>query len=901
LFQPATSYIRSPVFFAFQSGVNVSLSIGTRLGTVEVLAVIGRGGMGEVYRARDTKLKRDVAIKTLPDEFLHDADRLSRFQREAEVLASLNHPNIAAIYDLQEAEGSRFLVLELVEGETLADRIARGPIPIDEALQIAMSICEALQAAHEQGIVHRDLKPANIKITPDGKVKVLDFGLAKAMEHSPTTTLSNSPTLLSAAASNAGVILGTAAYMSPEQASGKNVDKRSDLWAFGVVLLEMLTGRAVFEGETVSHVLAAVLTKEPDWNALPAKTSAPTRRLLRRCLEKDRKRRMADAGDVRLEIEEGLTAPATVGAGHIAHAGTNRRLWVAFLLSLFAALGLALVYLREAPPATLPETRLDVTTPPTDDLFSFAISPDGRRLVFAASKDGKPQLWVRSLDSVVPQPLAGTEDAFYPFWSPDSASVGFFANAKLKRVDIAGGAPRIITNAANGRGGSWNRQGIIIYSPGAAAPLFTVSATGGEPTAVTHLETGETGHRFPQFLPDGHHFIYFVLGPQSVYAGSLEGSPPKRILSSDAAAVISPLGFVLFPRLTTLFEQAFDFGKLEIAGNPVALAEQLAYDPAVGAPGYSAGSHVVTYRTGAAVVSRQLTWLDRSGKVIGSVGPPDSTNLTNVSLSPDGKRVAVSRTSSGNSDVWLVDTSRGVPTRFTFDAASEAEPAWSPDGSKVVFQSNRSGGAFNLYAKASSGAGNEDLLLQSDQSKAPNSWTPDGRFLLFRSTDPKTGMDLWVLPLAGDKKPFPFLKTAFEERDGEFSPDGKWVAYQSNESGKYEIYVQPFPGPGGKFQVSTNGGTQPRWNKNGKEIFYISLDSKMTAVAVKRSPDNQSLETGTLLTLFPVRIAMGPSASFQKQQYDVSSDGLRFLVNLAAEEGVTSPITLISNWHPPKP
>jgi serine/threonine protein kinase/Tol biopolymer transport system component len=858
--------------------------------------------MGEVYRARDTKLKRDVAIKTLPDEFSHDADRLSRFQREAEVLASLNHPNIAAIYDLEEAEGARFLVLELVEGETLADRIARGPIPIDEALQIAKSICEALEAAHEQGIVHRDLKPANIKITPDGKVKVLDFGLAKAMEQSPAIALSNSPTLISMAASNAGVILGTAGYMSPEQAKGKTVDKRTDMWALGCVLYEMLSGKPVFRGEDVTEILASVVKSEPDWAALPVNTPAPVRRLLRRCLEKDRKRRMESAADARLEIEEALTAPVAAEVAPTARAGSNRLLWAAFLVSVAAALGVAVVHLREAPPAAPPESRLEVTTPPTDDPFSFAISPDGRRLVFVGSKDGRSQLWVRSLDSVAARPLAGTEDASYPFWSPDSASVGFFANSKLRRVDIAGGSSQVIANggAGAGRGGAWNGQGIIVYASGAGSPLVKVPASGGEPVAVTHLENGQASHRFPQFLPDGKHFIYFVLGPQSIYLGSLDGTPPRRILNSDAAAVVSPMGYLLFPQQTTLFAQAFDFKKLELRGNPVAIADQFAFDQPLGAPGYSTASDVVAYRTGSAAVTRQLSWFDRSGKIEGSVGAPDSANLLDVALSPDGKRVAVGRTVAGNTDVWLVDADRGVPTRFTFDAANEIEPAWSPDGSRVVFQSNRSG-AFDLYARASTSAGGDELLLQSDQGKAPNSWSADGRFLLFRSIDPKTGMDLWVLPLSGDKKPFPFLKTPFEERDGEFSPDGRWVAYQSNESGRFEIYVLPFPGPGGKFQISTNGGAQPRWNKNGKEIFYISLDSKMTAAAVKLSPDGQSLETGATATLFPVRIAGGSLASFYKQQYDVSSDGQRFLVNLAKDEGTTSPITLILNWHPPKP
>jgi serine/threonine protein kinase len=861
--------------------------------------------MGEVYRARDTKLKRDVAIKTLPEEFSHDADRLSRFQREAEVLASLNHPNIAAIYDLQEAEGSRFLVLELVEGETLAERIGRGPIPIDEALPIAKSICEALEAAHEQGIVHRDLKPANIKITPDGKVKVLDFGLAKAMEKSPATTLSNSPTLLSVAASNAGVILGTAAYMSPEQAKGKTVDKRADIWAFGAVLYEMLTGRMLFSGETVSETMAFVMTKEPDWSTLPKNTPPRIRELLRRCLTKDPRNRIRDIGDVRIAIEEAQSGTETNALTPLGASRRSNRLLVSALavVTLIAAvLAVPTVrYFREVPPGTPPEIRLEVNTPPTADTMSFAISPDGRRLVFSASNGGKSQLWVRPLDSLKAQPLAGTEGASYPFWSPDSASVGFFADSKLKRVDIVGGASQVLANAPSGRGGAWNREGTILFAPIPNGPLSEVLATGGEPVTATRLETGQTSHKFPNFLTDGQHFIYWGQGgsAQGIYTGSLDGTPPKRLANADAAAVLSNSGFLLFSRQTTLFAQAFDSNRQALSGNPFPVAEQVAFDPATFAPGFSASSGILAYRTGSAD-ARRLTWLDRSGKTMGTVGAPEIAPF-DVELSPDGKLVAVYRTVNTNFDVWLIDTVRGVPTRFTFDAAVDQRPHWSPDGNRVVFSSRRKKGVLDLFWKLSSSVGADELLLESDEDKWACDWSSDGRFLLFDNTVPQTGFDLWVLPLSGEKKPFPFLKTPFDERDGQFSPDGKWIAYQSNESGRFEIYVQPFPGPGRKFQISTNGGQQTRWNKNGAEIFYLSPDKKMMAASVKLSPDGQSLEARTPVALFPVSIAAGPLFGLDKQQYAVTSDGQRFLVNLAADEGTISPITLIYNWKQPKP
>jgi serine/threonine protein kinase len=897
------SDIKVPLFSYCKVGANMSLSIGTKLGSVEVLAVIGRGGMGEVYRARDTKLKRDVAIKTLPDEFSHDADRLNRFQREAEVLASLNHPNIAAIYDLQEADGARFLVLELVEGETLAERIQRGPIPLDEALQIAKSICEALEAAHEQGIVHRDLKPANIKITPDGKVKVLDFGLAKAMESAPATALSNSPTLLSVAASNVGVILGTAAYMSPEQAKGKLADRRADIWAFGVVLYEMLTGRMLFSGETVSETMAFVITKEPDWNLLPPNTPARVRELLRRCLTKDPRNRLQAIGEARIAIDGAQSGPEADTHTSLIASRPQNRMWMSVAaVSVLVAAAMAVPaarYLRETPP---PEIRVEVSTPSTFDPGSFAISPDGRRLVFSAWNQGKTQLWVRPLDSLVAQPLAGTEGARLPFWSPDSVSIGFFADSKLKRIDIVSGARQVLTNAPNGQGGSWNREGTIVFAPTAIGGIFKVSATGGDPVAVIPSpaglaagSAGLAGTFVPQFLPDGRRFVFSQNGSaeQGIYLGSLDGAPPKRLTHADVAVVVSS-GFLLFRRQATLFAQAIDFKRQELSGNPFAVTEL-----GERTTGLSATAGIVAYRTGLGGDARQLTWLDRSGKSLGVVGGRDIALLMDIELAPDGKRVAVSRTVNGSREIWLIDIAGGVPTRFTFDAAADTGAAWSADGNRIVFGSARKG-SYNLYWKQSSGAGPEELLLESDQTKVPNDWSPDGRFLLFRNTDPQTGYDLWVLPLFGDKKPFPFLKTPFNERDGQFSPDGKWIAYESNESGQFEIYVQPFSGPGGKFQISTNGGVQPRWNKNGKEIFYVSPDSKMMAVPVKLSADGQSLEAGASVVLFPVRIVSGlPNIS--RWQYAVSADGQRFLVNLATDEGTTSPITLILNWKPPKP
>jgi serine/threonine protein kinase len=882
----------------------LSITIGTQLGSYEITSLLGKGGMGEVYRARDRKLKREVAIKILPEEFSRNAERVSRFQREAEVLASLNHPNIATIYDLQEANETRFLVLELIEGDTLAEHIQREPIPVEEALNIAKHICDALEAAHEKGVVHRDLKPANVKITPDGKVKVLDFGLAKALEVTPArATLSNSPTLVNTlAGSNAGVIIGTAAYMSPEQARGFAADQRSDVFSFGCMLYEMLTGRQAFQGDTVSDILAAVLAREPDFALLPANLNPKVPELLRRSLEKNPKRRWYAVGDLRFEIEAALTAPSVSAAANRDVATTHkRREWAIGAVAALAIVAFAVLLVRDLNRSEPPEVHLQVVTPPTADATSIAVSPDGRKLVFVGSNQRRTQLFLRALDSVNAQALPGTEGATYPFWSPNSRSIGFFADSRLKRIAVPSGPVQVLTNPAFGGGGTWNQDDVILFNRGPFSGIFRVAAAGGPVVDVTHLDSSRAiRHLFPYFLPDGRHFLFYAQGggpeAQGVYWGDLESKDRVRLFDSDSAAVYSPSGYLLFIRQSTLFAQRFDAARRQLLGDPFSVAEQAALDTNVSIGAISAGTGVLAYRTGSFSSNRQLMWFDRSGKPLGDAAPPDGFSPLNPELSPDGSRVALDRVVSGNHDVWVLELARNIATRFTFDPAADLGPVWSPDGARIVFSSVRKG-VLNLYLKSSSGAGSENLLLESPQPTLANDWSRDGRFIIYRTLDPKNIGDLWVLPLSGDRKPYPFVTTPFNEAYAQFSPDVRWVAYYSDESGHYQIYVQRFPGPGYKWQVSNAGGTQPRWNRNGKELFYLAADGKLMSVSVETTTDSQTFKAGPPVELFATHIVeVTPSA--QRQQYAVSPDGQRFLMNVPTESASVSPITVVLNWNP---
>ena len=873
-----------------------ALEAGSQIGSYVILAPIGAGGMGEVYRSRDTKLKREVAIKVLPAEFSRDPERLRRFRREAELLATLNHPHVAQIYGIEEipstgsahADEAFCLVLELVEGETLADRLAHGAIPVDESLEIARQIAEALEAAHSQGIVHRDLKPANIKITPDGHVKVLDFGLAKPIGPDASDVgISQSPTL--ASATIPGVILGTAAYMSPEQAKARAADARSDIWAFGCVLYEMLVGTPAFAGDTVVEILGAILKSEPDWLALPLETPPAVLSLLKRCLQKDRNRRMRDVADARFQIEEAMTsAPASLAASAVPPRRSRERLaWIAVTLALAGVAALGVGYPRNAP-TVAPEMRLQIVTPPGADVSGFAISPDGRTLVFQAAVDGKSQLWLRPLDSEAARPLAGTDGGAFPFWSPDNQSVAFFAGGQLKRIDVATGFVQNLAEAPlNTRGGSWNAAGTILFTRSSTEPLFRVPASGGKAVAATEVTAPHLGHRYPQFLPDGQHFLFFAFGPpdsQGIYAGSLDSMKATRLLDAESAPIFAPPNYVLFARQGAVLAQQIDLDMLQTVGDPLPVARQVATPQGtVGSVALSAApAGPIAYRAEGG--DRQMRWVDRAGRQIAVLGGPDSSEPTAVRLSPDGRRVAAYRMVNGNSDVWLFETARDVRQRLTTNPAREFDPIWAPDGSRILFGSTRQG-VVDLYERSVGNAATETLVWESSESKNGLDWSLDGKWILFAVQSARTARDLWALPVAGERKPIAVASTAADEPFARFSPDSRWVAYQSNESGRNEIYIQRFPEPGGRTQISTDGGTFPKWQRDGKSLFYLDSSNRVTSVALL--PKGESLEPGNPVPLFTVSIGA---------TYEPTPDGQRFLLTEITKP--PSPITILLNWKP---
>jgi len=848
--------------------------------------------MGQVYRARDVKLERQVALKVLPEKFASDAERISRFQREARVLASLNHPHIAQIYGLEESGGISCLVLELVEGAGLDRRLEHGPIPIEEALEISRQIALGLETAHERGILHRDLKPANVKLTAGGSVKILDFGLAKIFETGRVpSNLSESPTLLTEA-TRSDVLLGTPSYMSPEQVRGKPTDERSDVWAFGCVLYELLTGKQAFSGDSVAETMGAITKADPAWSALPPETSPNIQRLLRRCLQKDPARRLHHIADARIEIEEALSDPIVEGAVPLVNV-VNRRSptpWLAGAgvgLILGAALVWTGLHFRRVTDQA-PKMQLEISAPGRSNM-ALAISPDGRSVVFHLTEQGGT-LWLRPLDSGKARPLPGTEGALFPFWSPDSRSLAFFANGKLRRLEVAGGPAQVIADAPNPRGGAWNTDGTILFNAVSSGPLSRISLDGSSLRAATQLEKDQGSHRYPQFLPDGRHFLYFAIGKpevSGVYVGSLDSNESKRILASDAQAVYAGPRHLLFLRQGVLLAQPFDLKELALTGVPFPQAERVATTFTGHMVVSAADNGTVAYRT-RGVSDSKLTWFDRSGAEAGSFALVGEWAC--VELSPDGTRVAAQKTENGNADLWMLESSRGIATRLTSNSADDESPVWSPDGTRIAFDSNRKG-AFDLYQMSIKDIGKESPLMESSDTKTPLDWSPDGRYFLFAVTDEKTGRDIWARPFFGAGAPFPVIEREFDQAVGSFSPDSRWIAYESNESGRSEVYIQPFPESGERLQVSLDGGGDPRWRGDGKEIFYLAPDGTLMAATVSVNAGNKQIQAGKPTALF--RTLLGTLG--RPHGYDVDRDGRRFLVPTPVEKNMP-PITILLNW-----
>jgi Tol biopolymer transport system component len=902
----------------------VALAPGTRLGVYEVTAQIGEGGMGQVYRARDTKLNRDVALKTLPDALPSDPERLARFTREAQMLAALNHPHIAHIYGLERLDGVSFIVMELVDGEDLAQRMDRGPIPLDEALPIARQIAEALEAAHGQGIIHRDLKPANIKVGGDGAVKVLDFGLAKAMDPlsspSAAAALANSPTITNAAAMTAaGIVLGTAAYMSPEQARGKVVDKRTDIWAFGCVLYQMLTGIRPFGGDDVADTIAAVVRADPDWSNLRADTPTAVRRLLRRCLEKDRMRRLPDAADARLEIDEALSPLAgDANMEHAAHlasgavvAGWQRALpWA--LAGLFGVIALLMWAPWLSAPVQVPRKLLasigaDASLP-TDLGASAILSPDGTMLAFVARQAGlQTRLFIRKLDQLQAAALAGTEGAASPFFSPDGQSIAFFAAGQLKKVSVTGGAAVTLCAATQGRGGTWTDDGTVIFSPTGMphAVLLQVSANGGTPAVFGSPGDDATAQLWPQALPGGKGVLYtahaaaagfdaanLVIAPMAGGASKIvvRGGHYGRYVPSGLGSPKREGGHLVYMRQGTLFAVRFDLDRLETVGQAVPALEGLAANPATTGGAQlavsSEGSMVYVPAAAETTAGNPIDWMTRDGKT--SVLRATKGRWANPRFSPDGQRLALDIFDGKQRDIWVYDWARGTLTQLTFDPGQDRMPVWTPDGRRIVFQSDRDKrGISNLYWVNADGTGKATRLTDSRESQVALSWHPSGKFLVLSAVRDATGSDLMILPMEGDAArgwtpgtPTAFLRTPAIEFVPMFSPDGRWIAYTSNEAGgAFEIYVRPFPGPGGVWRVSTDGGVYPRWSATAHELLFVNQAQNKVMIA-PYSVAGDSFRADTPQVWSPTSLS-NLGANFP---YDLHPDGKRLALAAARDE-----------------
>ncbi|MEP7339251.1 MAG: protein kinase [Acidobacteriota bacterium] len=891
--------------------------IGHSLSHYRVLSLLGAGGMGEVYLAEDTRLARKVAIKLLPQAFTRDPERLRRFEQEALSTSALNHPNILTVYDIgttsTELGSAPFIVAELLEGEELRKQMKDGPLPVRRSIEYARQIASGLAAAHEKGIVHRDLKPENLFVTKDGLVKILDFGLAK-LRPQPSEP-SGADNAAQTQITNPGMIMGTVGYMSPEQVRGQETDHRSDIFSFGLILYEMLAGRRAFQGESFAETMAAIVKEEPpDLTEANPKTPPQLERIVRRCLEKQPARRFQTASDLGFALEA-LSSPsgsrlkedtASFAAKTISTLPDRpglEKLWIATAaLSLLLAAGFAWVYFtRSSAPEARP-MKLTLLLPEKTKFRHIAVSPDGTWLAFTTETSSTRQLWTLALATGETKPVAGSEGAKHPFWSPDSRFIGFFTSDKLKKIEVAGGLPIAIGEIHDGNGGSWNREGMIIFATLDGGELLSVPATGGTGTLVlkSDLKLQEGVLRFPSFLPDGHHFLYSVSSNnkevRGVYLGSLDGGTRQRLVGdySNASYVSSDTrkpdkGYLLFGHEKALMAQPFDAGTLRLGGEPVTVAAQIATIVNSVYRNFSAsGNGVLVFDPELNRQQKQALWVDRAGKTINTL--KQFADIRVARIAPDGRRFVASNydLQTNNFDLWLSDVTGGNTVRFTFDPGNDGFPVWSPDASRIAWAGSR-GEYFQLYEKAVNRTGQEIPLLQSNHNKAPTDWSRDGRYIIYRQSDPKTQVDIWALPLFGEQTPFPLVQSAANENGGVLSPDGRWLAYHSDESGRYEVYVQSFPGGGGKQRISTGGGVWPCWRGDGKELYYRALDDKLMAAPVT---GQSSLATGDPVALFEFRSGGLPDQAY----YAADRDGQRFLLNAIVEAETNSPLTVMVNW-----
>jgi Tol biopolymer transport system component len=888
------------------------------IGQYTIVSKLGEGGMGEVYRARDGRLDRNVAIKILPAKFATDSDRLNRFEQEARATSALNHPNILTVYDIGKHDGSPYLVAELLEGEELRERLDHGSIPLRRVIEYAQQIVSGLEAAHGKGIIHRDLKPENLFITDDERVKILDFGIAKLSEPGQPGSLTASEDATRRVLTNPGVVIGTVGYMAPEQVRGEKADQRSDIFSFGAILHEMISGRRAFRRDTVAETMTAILKEEPeDLSVTNPGINPALERIVQRCLEKKPDRRFHTAHDLGFALES-LSAPTTTSGKTLTTVATDgvetelatwraRIPWIAFAAAALIAMAALFIAFRASrnsrSSAELQAVRFNILVGQrTTGVGQIALSPDGRNVVISTLYEGKAQLWLRPLDSLTARPLPNTEGAVgFPIWSPDSRAIAFAVAGKLKKYDFADGSVQSICNipSADRRGfdGTWNRDGTILFFVGGTT-IYRVQATGGEPAPIPGVNDSAAGGlvRWPTFLPDGHHFLYLVTPPQQgnseVAIASLDGKDSRRLLTANSnamyAASATGEGYLLFARSGALLAQRFDANTLALSGEPKVLVEQVRVNFNSRAFFSVSDNGTLVYDQSTDSDSRQLTWFDREAKELGGVG--EKAAILQFKLSPDQKRTAVAKRDPGTGvfDLWVMDMARGAVSRITSGSSDVTTFVWSPDSNYIAWESAKDH-RYMIVRKLASGAGQEEILLEADKPVFANSWSGDGKYILYTRNDLQTKNDIWLLPLEGDRKPFAYFQSPADDRAAAFSPDGRWVAYQSSESGSNEIYVQTFPASGGKWPVSNKGGVAPMWRGDGKELFYVSPEGKLMAVEIKVG---STFEPGVPNVLFD----MADARARPNTPYDIAADGQRFLILSGRVDANPSSIAVVLNW-----